>query len=138
MQATKLVETNLTLNGEPKLGVPGASAGLDWAVTRGYAAAVKPVDLQPIGNELAIKWDDGGESFVGLERMRRACPCASCQGEVDVLGQLHKGPDRALSPAAFIWRSSVPVGGYGIQPTWGDGHSSGIFTFDYLRKLAAG
>jgi hypothetical protein len=55
-----------------------------------------------------------------------------------VLGQLHKGPDRALSPAAFIWRCSVPGGGYGIQPTWGDGHSSGIFTFDYLRKLAAG
>lgn len=98
---------------------------------------MKPVDLQQIGSELAIKWDDGGESFVALERLRRACPCASCQGEVDVLGQLHKGPDRALSPAAFAWRSWIAVGGYGIQPTWGDGHSSGIFSFDYLRRMAA-
>jgi len=107
------------------------------AVVWGYSVFVKPVDLQLIGNELAIKWDDGGESFVALEQLRRACPCAGCQGEVDVLGQLHKGPDRALSPAAFVLRSWIAVGGYGIQPTWGDGHSSGIFSFDYLRKLAA-
>lgn len=98
---------------------------------------MKPVDLQQIGNELAIKWDDGGESFVALERMRRACPCAGCQGEVDVLGQLHKGPDRALSAAAFVIHGWTTVGGYGIQPTWGDGHSSGIFSFDYLRRMAA-
>jgi DUF971 family protein len=42
----------------------------------------------------------------------------------------------ALTPAAFEWRSCALVGGYGLQPTWGDGHASGIFSFDYLRKLA--
>lgn len=98
---------------------------------------MRPVDLQQIGNELAIKWDDGGESFVTLERLRRACPCAGCQGEVDVLGQLHKGPDRPLSSAAFVLRHWTLVGGYGLQPTWGDGHTSGIFSFDYLRRVAA-
>lgn len=97
---------------------------------------MRPVDVQPIGNELAIKWDDGGESFLGLEKFRRACPCAGCQGEVDILGQLHKGPERALVPDAFVLRSFVLVGGYGLQPTWGDGHASGIFAFDYLRKVA--
>jgi DUF971 family protein len=30
----------------------------------------------------------------------------------------------------------VNVGGYGIQPVWADGHDSGIYSFDYLRKLA--
>jgi len=85
---------------------------------------------------LAIKWDDGGESFVTLDKLRRACPCAGCQGEVDVLGHLHKGPDQPLPPTAFAWRSFALVGGYGIQPTWHDGHASGIFSFDLLQRLA--
>lgn len=97
---------------------------------------MRPADIQPIGTELAIKWDDGSESFVALEKLRRACPCAGCQGEVDVLGQRHKGPDQALPPTAFEWRSFTLVGGYGLQPLWRDGHASGIFSFDYLKKLA--
>jgi DUF971 family protein len=97
---------------------------------------MKLVDLQPIGNELALKWDDGSEDFIPLEKLRRACPCAGCQGEVDVLGQLHKGPERALTPAAFELRRIDRVGGYAIQPLWGDGHSSGLFSFDYLKRVA--
>ena len=110
--------------------------GLESCPVAAYLERMRPVDLQVIGNELAIKWDDGGESFAALERLRRACPCASCQGEVDVLGQLHKGPEKTLSSAAFVLRSWEMVGGYGIQPAWGDGHSSGIFSFDYLRRVA--
>ena len=34
-----------------------------------------------------------------------------------------------------IWRIAN-VGGYAIQPIWGDGHASGIYSFDYLRKVA--
>ena len=101
-----------------------------------YAAAMRPVDLQQIGNELAVKWDDGGESFIALELLRRACPCAGCQGEVDILGKLHKGPDKPLPPTAFELRRIETVGGYAIQPFWGDGHSSGLFSFDYLRTVA--
>jgi DUF971 family protein len=28
------------------------------------------------------------------------------------------------------------VGGYAIQLFWADGHSSGIYSFTYLRRLA--
>jgi len=27
------------------------------------------------------------------------------------------------------------VGGYALQPRWGDGHSTGIYSFTYLRRL---
>jgi len=97
---------------------------------------MKLLDLQQIGGELALKWDDGSENFIPLEKLRRACPCAGCQGEVDVLGQLHKGPDRALTPPAFELKRMERVGGYAIQPTWGDGHASGLFSFDYLKRVA--
>ena len=36
-----------------------------------------------IQSELAIAWSDGEESYISIERLRRACPCATCQGEPD-------------------------------------------------------
>jgi DUF971 family protein len=97
---------------------------------------MQPVDIQQIGEELAVKWDDGSESYIKLERLRRHCPCAGCKGEMDVLGNLYKGPEQPLGPASFQIRRLGKVGGYGIQPVWGDGHATGIYSLDYLRKLA--
>jgi len=99
---------------------------------------MKPVDIQQIGDELAIKWDDGAESYVKLEKLRRNCPCAGCKGETDVMGNVYKLPKKPLAPSAFQLRRIATVGGYAIQPQWGDGHSSGLFSFDYLRSVADG
>ncbi|MBE7499601.1 MAG: DUF971 domain-containing protein [Verrucomicrobiales bacterium] len=101
-----------------------------------YPAAVRPKDLQPIGEELAIQWEDGSESYLRLDTLRRSCPCAECQGERDVLGQLHRGPARPLTPASYQLRELRPVGSYAVQPVWADGHNTGLFTFDYLFRLA--
>ncbi len=98
---------------------------------------MRPADIQTVGDELAIKWDDGSESFVRLETLRRHCPCAGCQGERDVLGNLYKGPEKPLTPDAFQLRRLVPVGGYALQPVWGDGHATGIYSFDYLLKIVS-
>jgi DUF971 family protein len=98
---------------------------------------MQPVDIQTIGEELAVKWSDGGESFVPLEKLRRYCPCAGCKGEVDIMGQLHKGPEQSFKPGAFRLLRITNVGSYAIQPIWGDGHATGIYSFEYLRKVAA-
>jgi DUF971 family protein len=97
---------------------------------------MRPVDLQFIGRELAIKWDDGGESFIPLETLRRACPCAGCKGETDVLGHLHKNPEEPLTARAFELLRIIHVGSYAIQPVWADGHATGLFSFAYLRQLS--
>ncbi len=89
-----------------------------------------------IGDTLGVRWDDGTESFIRLESLRRGCPCAGCKGEVDIMGNLYKGPEQILGLDAFRLRQLSTVGGYGLQPTWADGHSTGIFSFDYLRRLA--
>ena len=98
---------------------------------------MRPLDLQVIGKELAVKWEDGRENFIPLEQLRRACPCADCKGETDILGNLYKGPTRNLTPKAFELVKISGVGGYGIQPVWADGHATGIFPFAYLRQIAA-
>ncbi len=93
-------------------------------------------DLQHIGNELAIRWEDGRETFIPLEKLRRHCPCASCHGEVDILGNVYKAPDKPLPPSAFELKRLLPVGGYAVQLFWADGHNSGIFAFDYVQRLS--
>ncbi len=94
------------------------------------------MDIQQIGEELAIKWDDASESFLTLAKLRRYCPCAGCKGEVDVMGNLYKNPERPLTPAAFRLIRIETVGGYALQPVWEDGHATGLYAFDYLRRVA--
>ncbi|HEY3760174.1 MAG TPA: DUF971 domain-containing protein [Verrucomicrobiae bacterium] len=98
---------------------------------------MRPLDIQHIGNELAIKWDDGVETFIPLETLRRHCPCAGCKGETDIMGNVYKNPQSELSPAAFQLKRLLPVGTYAIQPVWADGHATGIYSFDYLKRVAA-
>ena len=97
---------------------------------------MRPVDVQIIGEELAIKWDDGGESFIRLENLRRSCPCAGCKGEKDILGNVYRNPGQPLPATAFKLVHITGVGGYALQPIWGDGHTTGIYSFDYLKQLA--
>ena len=98
---------------------------------------MKPLDIQHIGNELAVKWDDGAETYITLENLRRNCPCAGCKGETDIMGNVYKAAPKPLAPAAFQLLRIATVGGYAVQPQWADGHSSGIYSFDYLRYLGA-
>ncbi len=100
------------------------------------ATRMRPSDIQPVGDELAVKWEDGTESYVKLEKLRRHCPCAGCKGEMDILGQVYRNPEQPLPPSAFQLVRVSMVGGYAVQPFWGDGHGTGLYTFDYLRRLA--
>lgn len=97
---------------------------------------MRPLDIERIGNELAIKWDDGTESFIPLATLRRSCPCAGCKGEMDILGNVYKNPDRPLAPNACELIRISRVGGYALQPVWADGHDSGIYSFEYLQRVA--
>ena len=98
---------------------------------------MRATDIQHIGHELAIKWEDGREDFILLEHLRRCCPCAGCMGETDIMGNLYKNPARPYSDKAFQLVRLDYVGGYAVQPVWADGHNTGIFSFDYLKKVAA-
>jgi len=99
---------------------------------------MKVLDCQVVGTELAIKWDDGEETFVPLEKLRRNCPCAGCQGERDVMGNLYRGPEIPLTAASFQLLQVVPVGGYALQMKWADGHNTGLFSYELLRGLGQG
>ena len=93
------------------------------------------VNAAVIGNELALSFADGFEAYLPLPLLRRACPCAACQGEPDALGRVLR-PKVEHGPKAFELVKFEQVGGYALQPTWGDGHATGIYAYAYLQKLA--
>ncbi|MCX6934858.1 MAG: DUF971 domain-containing protein [Verrucomicrobia bacterium] len=95
-----------------------------------------PADLQVIGAELAIRWPDGKESYLLLEEMRKHCPCATCAGEPGLTRSL-PGTGVKLTEESFRLKGMQNVGAYAIQPTWEDGHGTGIYSWDYLRWIAA-
>jgi DUF971 family protein len=89
-----------------------------------------------VGQELAIVWEDGREVYISLERLRRGCPCAMCRGERDILGNVHRGPQRPLTERSFQAIAHRRIGAYALQIDWADGHNDGIYSWDTLRELA--
>jgi len=67
---------------------------------------LEPTNIQQIGDELAIVWNDGIESYFNLQFLRRACPCAACGGEPDVVGNIVR-PTVTYSSEVFSSPDSI-------------------------------
>lgn len=83
--------------------------------------------------ELLIEWDDGHRGEHTTRVLRKYCPCASCKMEIEVSEGNVLLP--ILTPGQFDLRAIEPVGAYALQFVWGDGHKTGIYTYDHLRRL---
>lgn len=88
-----------------------------------------------IANELALSFVDGYEAYLSIPLLRRACPCAGCQGEPDAMGRVLR-PVVEYGARAFELGRFEMIGGYALQLFWADGHSTGIYSYTYLQKLA--
>lgn len=86
---------------------------------------------------LEITWEDDRVCHYPLDNLREACPCVECRGGHQYMGAAYD-PDSILTltpKRSYIMEDVQMVGHYAIQPTWDDGHSTGIYTWEYLRKL---
>jgi DUF971 family protein len=82
-------------------------------------------------HDVRIKWQDGHESVYPARALRLACPCAGCVDEVTGHVRLI-----ASSIAETVRPLKIDlVGRYAISIQWSDGHNTGIYTFELLRKL---
>lgn len=85
---------------------------------------------------IQIDWKDGHCSKYDLRSLRDNCPCATCAGTHG------DGEAGATGPSPFqIYKPALkmlavePVGNYAVQIMWNDGHNSGIYSFDHLRRI---
>ena len=95
---------------------------------------MKPVLIKIIKKEtLFIKWDDGVESSINVQTLRRFCPCATCSSNRDE-------QSKSFIPLYYSDQLEITklseVGNYAISVYWKDGHSTGIYEFTFLRSLA--
>ena len=77
------------------------------------------------GKGLEIDWVDGHRSAWSFAWLREACPCATCKPAAVL--PMYTPPPKPASAHA--------VGRYAIQFNWLDGHTSGIYSWDYLRRV---
>jgi DUF971 family protein len=93
------------------------------------------------GKGMEIDWADGHRSAWSFAWMRLACPCATCVEERKLEGRKPGQPKPR--PAAVLPMYIPPakpasahaVGRYAIQFNWQDGHTAGIYSWDYLRRV---
>jgi DUF971 family protein len=96
---------------------------------------IAPIDIQIVGEEVAIRWTNATESYFHAAGLRAASPSAETQGERDILGNLYGGNGQAKFPGVSV-RGWELVGNYAVRFDFSDGHRTGLYSFDYLRKLA--
>jgi DUF971 family protein len=96
--------------------------------------APKKIKLAAGGNTLSIEWSDGHASAYPYRYLRDKCPCATCTDAAP-------SPAPGLSPFPILGVKQLKperaelVGRYALQIFWSDNHSTGIYSFDYLREL---
>jgi DUF971 family protein len=91
-----------------------------------------PTELRvnPAKNALSILFDDGARATLAAEKLRVESPSAEVQGH----GGTRPPP---LTGKAHVKLSRLePVGNYAVRIVFDDGHDSGLYSWDYLRKLA--
>ena len=81
---------------------------------------------------LALAWGDGHESYIPFKELREACPCAFC---ADGKKKMGSDPIPAAELGSDPIRALLPVGAYAVQVAWSDGHDTGIYTFENLRRM---
>ena len=88
--------------------------------------------------EMVLEWRDGGRSRIGLAVLRQQCPCAICSGQREQQ-EAEKGL-HVLTGEELVVSNEVTgvdsVGRYAVQIRWADGHDTGIYTYQTLRRLA--
>ncbi|MSV34397.1 MAG: DUF971 domain-containing protein [Bryobacterales bacterium] len=94
---------------------------------------------------IKIDWKDRHHSEYGLAYLRDECPCATCTGAHGTAPQKSSygangggSGGKELFPmykATLKMLSVEAVGGYAIRIDWSDGHNTGIYSFDHLRRI---
>jgi len=89
------------------------------------------ITLHSESRVLEIAFDDGRTFRLPYEFLRVYSPSAEVRGHGPGQEQLQVGKRDVTIVSA------EPVGHYGLQPTFSDGHSTGIYSWDLLYELGS-
>jgi DUF971 family protein len=89
---------------------------------------------------IKIDWKDRHHSEYPLTYLRDECPCASCTGAHGTEPQKSSYAAPVTDPFPMFKPTLKmlhveQVGAYAMRIDWSDGHNTGIYSFDYLRRI---
>ncbi|MHB8901921.1 MAG: gamma-butyrobetaine hydroxylase-like domain-containing protein [Thermoguttaceae bacterium] len=93
----------------------------------------QPTHLALEGNLLRIQWSDGRSILYDPIHLRQHCPCASCNSQRGLAVDRGRPPDSSGVPVTIT--AMEPAGNYAYKISFSDGHSTGLFTLQFLREL---
>jgi len=106
------------------------------------ATQIRTADLDESETRLCVTWEDGHQSVYPLRFLREQCPCATCRTLREEKARQTAAPadpfqmlDPRKAGLSAVMVGVEPVGSYAMRILWEDGHSTGIYTFEYLREL---
>lgn len=102
------------------------------AVGKNSRAQTAKPQIEFDGQEISLAWPDGSTITVNNFALRASCQCAMCIQEMTG-EQLLKSEE--IRPD-IMPKEAHTIGNYAIQVTWNDGHSSGLFSYTHVRKVA--
>ncbi len=84
------------------------------------------------GAFITVRWPDGTETRLANRTLRLSCRCALCVDEMSGAPMLDpKTVADDIQPEEI-----VPLGNYAVGIAWNDGHSSGIYSWEHIRRVA--
>jgi len=96
---------------------------------------VKPIPvperIHRSDHEIVIRWSEQHQSVYPARYLRQHCHCAGCREELTGRPIL----DPVSVPDDVRANRLSLVGGYAVQIAWSDGHSTGIYSFEYLSAI---
>ncbi|NUQ82024.1 MAG: DUF971 domain-containing protein [Bacteroidetes bacterium] len=96
----------------------------------------QPKKIEKTGeNELTITWQDGSLHHLPFKKLRDLCPCATCSGETVLLKTSKPSKVFLDTPGRYTLSGIDPVGNYAVTFRWGDGHQTGIYSWDFLYLM---
>jgi DUF971 family protein len=85
---------------------------------------------------LTIEWADGSTSYYAIAYLRRMSPSADMR---ELREEMAKNPltilPSGLAGGPLTATSAELVGNYALRIHFSDGHSTGIYTWSYLREI---
>lgn len=96
----------------------------------------RPRQMEVRGQELHIEWPDGHQSAYPLDGLRAVCPCVECAGGHARMGRPVDPRELLEAPRRDVGIQGMDdVGNYAVRFWWSDGHSTGIYSWEFLRRI---
>lgn len=96
--------------------------------------SLKPQNIQIIGQEVAIVWSDGSESYIPAPKLRASSPSAETRGEKDIFGQQYGGSNKTDYTGVEVLGWEL-IGNYAVRFDFSDGHRTGLYSYEFLQEL---